>query len=487
MSTSLQNPRKEGFLKKGYSGWPARRLQDRRAHPAGEGRRHRDEIRALQDIEGGPGSIKLIGIYKTREEAVKASKTEHPPSGPTKEGYEAVAEDVRSAKRPRSSTREPKGKDYNTIALAKVFARDIADRKPITTAYMQHKAAEAFGGKLSEGKFDRKDMFDALELAVNMAIKADPSLHIQLGQAGWQMQVQKLEKILSQLPTQTVRSEEQERFQQFSTPPHYALALAYAANLQDGDTVLEPSAGTGSLVAAATRPGVEIVANELSERRAALLRALIGKDGKVFTENAEQLDNILPDEVNPTVVLMNPPFSQTAGRMGDKRDINVGANHIKQALARLSPGGRLVAIVGRGMSMDAPRFTKWWQDISGKYTVRANIAVDGSVYGKYGTSFGTRLLVIDKVQAPAGHAPVLSEVTTVPDLMSALERIRNERPQLAPKREPARESSVPVADAGEASRPDGVPLPAGTGSVGAGERGERGVAGEPPARRCRNR
>ena len=64
-----------------------------------------------------------------------------------------------------------------------MFARDIADnRKPITTTYMQHKAAEAFGGKLSEGKFDRKDMFDALELAVNMVIKAGTlSLHIQLG------------------------------------------------------------------------------------------------------------------------------------------------------------------------------------------------------------------------------------------------------------------------------------------------------------------
>jgi predicted RNA methylase len=112
--------------------------------------------------------------------------------------------------------------------------------------------------------------------------------------------------------------------------------------------VLEPSAGTGSLVAAASAPGVKIVANELSPRRAELLKALMGKDGKVFSENAEQIDNILPADVKPTVVVMNPPFSQTAGRMGDKKVLETGAVHIEQALARLEPGGRLVAIVGRG-------------------------------------------------------------------------------------------------------------------------------------------
>jgi hypothetical protein len=57
----------------------------------------------------------------------------------------------------------------------------------------------------------------------------------------------------------------------------------------------------------------------------------------------------------------------------------------------LQPNGRLVAIVGRGMSMEAPRFKGRWGKISKDCDVRANI-VDGSVYGKYGTTFGTRLL-----------------------------------------------------------------------------------------------
>ena len=70
--------------------------------------------------------------------------------------------------------------------------------------------------------------------------------------------------------------------------------------------MLELSAGTGSLVAAATHPGVKIVANELAPRRFELLKALVGDEGRVTRENAKQLDNILPADMKPTVVVMNP-------------------------------------------------------------------------------------------------------------------------------------------------------------------------------------
>jgi hypothetical protein len=66
------------------------------------------------------------------------------------------------------------------------------------------------------------------------------------------------------------------------------------------------------------------------------------------------------------------------------------------------------------MTMDAPRFRPWWNGIGENCAVRANIGVDGKVYGKYGTQFDTRLLVIDKV-APTGEQPVLADVQTVDD------------------------------------------------------------------------
>jgi predicted RNA methylase len=368
----------------------------------------------------------------------------------------------------------------NTPAVA--FARDLLKRlesgKPITAKVMQVMASEIYGGKLSEGTFDRKDMQDALELAVNMHVR--DTRHLRVDSPDPRHAIKMLGELLDTLPTQRVRSEEQQSFQQFSTPPNYAAAAAYAANLRAGDVMLEPSAGTGSLIAAASKPGVKIIANELSERRSDLLRALLGNDAQVFHENAEQLNNLLPDSVRPTVVVMNPPFSQTAGRMGDKKDPMVAAHHIEQALKRLEPSGRLVAIVGRGMTMGSPAYRAWWGKIAKDYSVRANIGVDGKVYEKYGTTFGTRLLVIDKV-ATAGseQKPILTDVSSADELMSALEPIRDERP--AAEHPGAQPRSAELAQGSESSGAGLLPAPAQPGALGPAdaERGGRGLAETP--------
>lgn len=366
------------------------------------------------------------------------------------------------------------------IRLAQSLLGELKSARRITTKTMQDAATRAYGGTLAEGKFDRKDMQDALELAVNMMIRDREDMRVG-GRWDWKTIILSLEALVKLLPTQRVRSEEMEKFQQFSTPPHYAAAAAYAANLRDGDVMLEPSAGTGSLVAAASMPGVKIIANELSERRAAFLRKLIGDDGRVFTENAEQIDNILPDDVKPTVVLMNPPFSQTAGRMGDKKVHETAAVHIEEALNRLEPGGRLVAIAGQGMVMGHPRFRVWWDKIGKQHTIRANIGVSGKVYEKYGTTFGTRLIVIDKVAASAGHKPVLADAQTVEDLMRILEPIRNERPQASrvegeqQRAEPGGADKTKGSEGGSTAAPS---VPVEPRGVGAGERRPGRMAGE---------
>ena len=51
------------------------------------------------------------------------------------------------------------------------------------------------------------------------------------------------------------RSGEKDLLQQFSTPPHYAYAVAPLANIDKNDVVLEPSAGTGGLTVQAIRHG----------------------------------------------------------------------------------------------------------------------------------------------------------------------------------------------------------------------------------------
>ena len=113
-------------------------------------------------------------------------------------------------------------------------------------------------------------------------------------------------------------------------------------------------------------------------------------------ENAEHLNSILPKDIITDLVIMNPPFSATAGRITGERDTNVTTIHIYQALARLKPGGRLVAVTGQTMELGKKSMSEWWKKTINKYNVIANIGISGKEYAKYGTTFGIRILVIDK-------------------------------------------------------------------------------------------
>ncbi|HYH36022.1 MAG TPA: strawberry notch family protein, partial [Candidatus Saccharimonadales bacterium] len=219
-----------------------------------------------------------------------------------------------------------------------------------------------------------------------------------------------------------------EEFQQFSTPPALSFVANWVANVKPYDVMGEPSAGTGDLAIWSKIAGAEIVLNELSPRRQALLSSLFPK-ARLFKENAEQLDNVLPPDIKPTVIVMNPPFSSTAGRVRGQRDTSNGARHIEQALKRLQDGGRLVAVVGNGMAADRPAFANWWKEIEKKYTVRANVGIAGKEYAKYGTTFDNQLLVIDKTE-PTTQPVLTGSVDSVADLPTLLEGIRNDRQHL---------------------------------------------------------
>ncbi len=80
------------------------------------------------------------------------------------------------------------------VTLARSLVSRLRNGKPITAQILQAEAAEAYGGKLSEGRFDRKDMQDALELAVNMFIRDSRELHI-IGD-DWREPMQKLDALV---------------------------------------------------------------------------------------------------------------------------------------------------------------------------------------------------------------------------------------------------------------------------------------------------
>ena len=287
----------------------------------------------------------------------------------------------------------------------------------------------------------------------------------------------RLEGMLSKVATQTKRTAETDEFQQFSTPPTYAYLANWVANLNKNDTYLEPSAGIGGLAVFAKIAGVkEIVVNEFSPRRLGVLRSL--PFNRFFAENAEQLNNVLPSDIHPTVIVMNPPFSATAGRMQGQRDTMNGAKHIEQALKRLASGGRLVAIVGEGMADDKPAFRAWWSKIKSEYDVKANIGIDGAGYVKYGTTFSNQILVIDK-RGPTVGQTITAKVATPADALKLLEATRESRHEKTVDQETDRVDSVPPVQPGSessggTSEPGFVstsPRPVTTDGVGSGRNG----------------
>lgn len=285
-------------------------------------------------------------------------------------------------------------------------------------------ADKAYGGTMAQGAYTVKDAYDGMELAVNQYLMRSDLVRQGNGNAANAKEtLAKLQTLLWKLPTQTKRTAEMESFQQFSTPPNIAYLAAWTANVGAKDIVLEPSAGIGGLALWPKAWGATVYGNELSPRRLAFLNQL-GLDG-TYNLNAEQINNLLPDEIKPSVVLMNPPFSATAGRTATNKTANA-KRHIEQALDRLEEGGRLVAILGNGMENDAPAFRAWWDDLRREYSVRANIRIDGENYKKYGTTFDVQLVVIDKTgpnQTPT-ITGTYKDLSKIPDLM---EGIRNDR------------------------------------------------------------
>lgn len=370
------------------------------------------------------------------------------------------------------------------MTIAEKVAKWLAQQTPalpITESQLFAWAKEAWGGTIAEGKFEAKDAYDAAELGMNLYIRD----RLLAGVLDHPYQtattlVDMLAGLVKRLPTQTRRSDEMIRFQQFSTPPQYAYVANWVANLSTEDVYLEPSAGTGSMAIWGYLAGSLVWTNELAQRRAAILREVFGARA-VTTENADHLSSIFASrQMRPTVVVMNPPFSATAGRT-DKKDLMTGARHIEEALKLLQPGGRLVAIVGRGMSLDSPTYREWWNKIRAEYDVRANIGVGGKDYAKYGTSFETRLLVIDKT-GPTTRDIVGGEVESVAELPPKLEGIRVDRQKPAGRGagagEGAGESGGAATASGDVEQP-GQSAGPGSGDVGAGA-GAGGPGGARP-------
>ena len=114
--------------------------------------------------------------------------------------------------------------------------------------------------------------------------------------------------------------------------------------------------------------GASLMLNELAQDRAKILRRLF-PGIPLFGVNAEQINDYLAGKTQPSVVLMNPPFSSSPkisdafGNPKRERNPDATPRHINSALQRLCDGGRLVTITANWFSPANPTwretFVKW--------------------------------------------------------------------------------------------------------------------------------
>ncbi|WP_035670079.1 DUF3560 domain-containing protein [Bradyrhizobium liaoningense] len=118
--------------------------------------------------------------------------------------------------------------------------------------------------------------------------------------------------------------------QLFPTPDSLAARMVELAEIEPGQSVLEPSAGTGALLNAL--PQCKVTAVEINPRLADTLRNTVDD-----THCADFLERNPKHLGTFDRIVMNPPF-------GNAADIA----HIEHARKFLAPGGRLVALCANG-------------------------------------------------------------------------------------------------------------------------------------------
>ncbi|TAM95515.1 MAG: methylase, partial [Rhizobiaceae bacterium] len=287
---------------------------------------------------------------------------------------------------------------------------------PVTTTALRTAVTDSFGGTDAQGSWVWKDAYEALEAAQILFLRRFGAAILSRSSSP-QAALAMMKRIAGLVPTHTRRSDESQAMQQLSTPLPLASVTAHAAAISASDLVLEPSAGTGLLAVHAEIAQASLALNELAAVRADLLGLLFPRVA-VSRHDAAHIDDHLDAGIEPSVVLMNPPFS--VGAYVDGHVADAAWRHLSSAFARLRAGGRLVAITGAGLSPENPKWRHAFERLQQHGRVVFTAAIDGRVYARHGTTAETRLTIIDKIPAadPSTFAASPGKAPNVETLLS---------------------------------------------------------------------
>jgi len=168
-------------------------------------------------------------------------------------------------------------------------------------------------------------------------------------------------------------------FQFFATPANLADELVELAELEQHDTILEPSAGQGAIIKAinkvcdCTPDCFELMdVNTLILNKSGLRFNLIGDD--FFKNNGKTYSKIIA----------NPPFTK-----------NQDIDHLKEMFELLGRGGRLVCITSdsweRGSQKKQVAFKEWLDELDAEI-----IDIEKGAFKESGTMVGGKIVVVNK-------------------------------------------------------------------------------------------
>ena len=315
------------------------------------------------------------------------------------------------------------------LAAATALLPELEAGRALDPKTLREAMSAAFGANDTQGAWVWKDAYEAAEAAMVLFIQRYGRVMRREAGAGpgsAAAMLAMLETLAALEPSQTRRSEEQLALQQFSTPLPLAYAALQAASVRPGDIVLEPSAGTGMLAVMAecalgkrgdgARSGNPLHLNEIAAVRAGLLAGLF-QDAPVTRHNAESIADYLPG-LRPTVVLMNPPFSASPGVQRTRHDADL--RHLRSAFSMLPAGGRLVAITSASCIPGDAAWSRTFERLDPPPRTVFSIAIDGRAYARRGTTFDTRLTVIDRANASGVPIDARESVPTAAGLLAAI-------------------------------------------------------------------
>ena len=201
-------------------------------------------------------------------------------------------------------------------------------------------------------------------------------------------------KLYDMQPTIAARSSNRIKMQQYSTPlPMAWNATRFAMMGKENGKVLEPTAGNGMLVF--NVPAKQVHVNELDETRLGNLEEqgfdrVTNQDATKPFEGGGQYD----------VVIANPPFGKSEARVYDGKMISgLDPQITLNALASMKDDGRAAIIIGGNMEYGENGAIKSMQSfftyLYDHYNVKGVVDMGGKLYAKQGTTFPTRMILID--------------------------------------------------------------------------------------------